>query len=292
MGRAKEWMMEQERLEEEGATIELLCPNPKCSNWIIHYNEIPLPNLLAEKQRDITQTENIEIFCDNCNSTFNGSIINDSAFVSVELEGYPDLDINVDVPYKYYDSFEDYLPPDDPFFVAKEALSHLTSMIGLHNPVNDPQFTSRLVFVGGISVFEAYLGDTLINAVLKNNNPRNALIKKNKIFSEMKFSAAELVDDVDLVTKRIVKKLKETLYHNLAAVTALYKDAFALELMPSQNHRDFLFYAVVLRHDCVHRNGQDKDGNKLNDFTSDYVSSVLKNIEEVIDHIENRLNAD
>jgi hypothetical protein len=35
-----------------------------------------------------------------------------------------------------------------------------------------------------------------------------------------------------------------------------------------------LFKAVILRHDCVHRNGFDKDGNELKVFTKAFVQNT------------------
>ena len=32
--------------------------------------------------------------------------------------------------------------------------------------------------------------------------------------------------------------------------------------------------AIVYRHDCVHRNGYDHDGNKLELFTPDYIAKI------------------
>ena len=286
MGRVKEWIIEQEMLEQHGARIAFNCPNEDCGSWIEHYNEIPCPNFQAEKQSDITQTDFIEIVCESCGLTINGSITNDSAFVTAELDDYPELDIEVDAPDQFDDPYDDYFPPSDPYSIAKEALGHLNSMIGTPSPANDLQFTNRLVFSGAISLFEAYLGDTLINAVRNHPDTRDTLLKNNSVFGDLKVSAADLANDPDIVTKHVVRDLKAILFHNLKVVTALYKDALSITLIPAKETRDALFQAVALRHDCVHRNGQDKDGKKLDVFSDQFVRDVLAAIDRVIDHIE------
>lgn len=286
-------MMEQEELAQYGAKIEFICPNAACGRWIEHYNEIPYPNLQAEKQSDITQTENFEIYCHNCGSSYEGSITNDSAHISVELDGHEDLDIEVEIPDHYYDEddpFEDYDPPDDPHSVAQEALGQLEAMIGLPSPATDPQFTNRLLFSGAVSCFEAYLGDTLINAVKSHETVRDEVLKANTKLGEIKFSAADLAKDPNIISKRIITELRIVLYHNLKIVTALYQDAFGIHLMPSKEQRDVLFPAMRDRHDCVHRNGRDQDGNTRDTFDEAYVHRVITNIMKVIDHIECELN--
>ena len=211
MGRAKEWMMEQEELQAHGAKIEFSCPNSACGQWVQHFCEVPAPDYTAEKQSDITQSESVDIFCDGCGEQFTGTITNDSAFVHFEPESHPELDFEFDAPDQHYDPFEDYEPPDDPFSVAMEALGYLKAMIGSPSPTNDRQFVNRLIFAGAISLFEAYLGDTLINAVRNNAVVRSALIENNKKFGNITFAASEIVADADLVSKRLVGVLKDIL---------------------------------------------------------------------------------
>jgi hypothetical protein len=47
-----------------------------------------------------------------------------------------------------------------------------------------------------------------------------------------------------------------------------------------------IFRAINYRHDCVHRNGFDKDGKKLDLFTKKYVQSVADEMREIVDGIE------
>jgi hypothetical protein len=52
-----------------------------------------------------------------------------------------------------------------------------------------------------------------------------------------------------------------------------------------------LFTAVKLRHDCVHRNGFDKDGNELTVFTKAFVSETADLVRDFVESIENAVRA-
>lgn len=264
---------------------------PECDNSNSQTVAVPELNFTAEKMSDMGVDDWTEIVCDKCKTAYSGQVYVNSGETHFEIEEPHQFEFSGDMPM-YEPDEENYEPPDDPHSVAKEALGHLREMVGSKSPINDPQFTNRLIFSGAVSSLEAYLGDTLINAVIGQSEVRDTLLKANKQLGEIKFSAAELASDGNSIAKRIVSELRAVLYHNLKAVTVLYKDAFGLDLMPSKAQRDILFPAMVLRHHCVHRNGQDKDGNKLTDFDDAYVLKVIEAINEVIDHLEKELTKD
>jgi len=228
-----------------------------------------------------------EIVCDHCGTGFTGDVWVYPDHTEFEIEEPHKLSFTGDVPMYGPPEDEDYEPAEDPHSVAKEALAHLTAMVGSSGPDNDDQFTNRLIFSGAVASLEAYLGDTLINAVIGEPIVRDSLVKNNKVLGGERATAAEIATDPDILQKRIVEKLRSYLYHNLRLVMALYKDAFKINLVPEQDRRNLLFKAMERRHDCVHRNGSNKDGVKLTDFTDDYVREVIAAIEGVVDHVEN-----
>jgi hypothetical protein len=48
---------------------------------------------------------------------------------------------------------------------------------------------------------------------------------------------------------------------------------------------------VLLRHDCVHRNGFDKDGNELKVFTKAFVQNTADLIKAFVESIEKAVRA-
>lgn len=198
------------------------------SNWICpkcgHENrqEIDVPELdfSAEKTSDMATDDWIEIICGGCETAFTGQVYVNFDEASFEIEEPTKFTFVGDMPM--YEPQDDYEPAEDPYSIAVEALGHLGDMVGATGPTNDPQFINRLVFSGAISSLEAYLGDTLINAVQETADIRNALLKNYKELGAISATAVELAGDPDIITKRLIAKLRGYLYHNMQKVVALY----------------------------------------------------------------------
>tara|TARA_B100001113_G_C20874965_1_gene520012 strand:+ start:374 stop:622 length:249 start_codon:yes stop_codon:yes gene_type:complete len=79
------------------------------------------------------------------------------------------------------------------------------------------------------------------------------------------------------------------MYHNLSKIENLYKCTLGLEIFSSVSRRDEIFKAIEYRHDCVHRNGFDKDGKKLDVFSKAYIQEIADELKAMVDHIEKQM---
>lgn len=261
---------------------------PSCNHLNNREETVPQLNFSAEKSSDMSVDDTAELECLECGVVYTGHVWVHPSGVEFEMEEPEAFTAYGDMPM--YGPDEDYEPPSNPHSIARESLHQLESMVGTARAGNDPQFVNRLIFSGAVSSLEAYLGDTLINAVRHESDVRDQLLQNNRKLGSLSVSAAELASDPDVLTLRVVGALKKILFHNLELVNALYQDAFGIWLCPSNSERDILFPAMTKRHDCVHRNGCDKDGNKLTDFTDEYLLQFIAAIDIVISHIEESRN--
>lgn len=79
--------------------------------------------------------------------------------------------------------------------------------------------------------------------------------------------------------------LNSILYHDLPKIKSIYKAYFKVDI---GNIKE-LCRAVQIRHDIVHRNGKDKDGNEL-EITEEIVRKLLNDVNVMIQNIGNQLN--
>jgi hypothetical protein len=113
------------------------------------------------------------------------------------------------------------------------------------------------------------------------------LIDKDDELAKEKFTLAEISKDPELVERRVREHLRSIPYHNLARVDVLYNIALGIRILNLTTDKASLFKAVMLRHDCVHRNGFDKDGNELKVFTKAFVQDTAGLIKGFVESIEN-----
>ena len=66
----------------------------------------------------------------------------------------------------------------------------------------------------------------------------------------------------------------------------LYNIALGIRILNLVQDKPSLFKAVILRHDCVHRNGFDKEGNELKIFSKSFVQDTTDLNETFVEGIE------
>ena len=143
-----------------------------------------------------------------------------------------------------------------------------------------------MVFSQHVAALEAFLGDTLLKEVLADEKRLGRLLAGDKELAKEKFSLVEIQSKPELIRERVSAYLGDIRYHNLAKVDALYRIALEVEVLNDQARNEQLFVAIQHRHDCVHRNGRDKNNEKLTVFTKAYVTHTAELFRSLVERID------
>jgi hypothetical protein len=189
------------------------------------------------------------------------------------------------------DDWVDYPLPDHPFTYFMNSYHQTGELLADHGKDHGGHLLNRMVFSHQVTALEAYLGDTLMNAVLGDKAAMDRLMATDTDLLQEKFTLAEIAADQNLVEKKIREYLRSILYHNLAKVDFLYQTALQFKILNLISDRPSLFKAIKLRHDCVHRNGFDEDGNELTVFTTQFVQETADLIKGFVAQIEAAVQA-
>lgn len=184
------------------------------------------------------------------------------------------------------DEWLDYTVPDNPFTIFMDSYHHTGDLLADHGKDSGSHLLNRMVFSHQVTALEAYLGDTLMKEVMADTGAMQRLIDQDDDLAKEKFTLAEISKEPGLVERKVREHLRSILYHNLAKVDVLYNIALGVRILTLASDKKSLFKAVLLRHDCVHRNGFDKDGNELKVFTKAFVQNVADLIKTFVDDIE------
>jgi hypothetical protein len=117
------------------------------------------------------------------------------------------------------------------------------------------------------------------------------LLAEHKDLSNEKFSLVEIAADPNIVDRTIRKYLRSILYHNLAKVDYLYKCALGFPIIDKIADKSTLFRAIQYRHDCVHRNGFDADGDELKIFTRELIRDTSDLVRGFVETIEAQIQS-
>lgn len=189
------------------------------------------------------------------------------------------------------DEWLDYTVPDNPFTIFMDSYHHTGDLLADHGKDNGGHLLNRMVFSHQVTALEAYLGDTLLKEVMADTGAMQRLIDQDDDLAKEKFTLAEISKEAGLVERKVREHLRSILYHNLAKVDVLYNIALGFRILTLAGDKKSLFKAVLLRHDCVHRNGFDKDGNELKVFTKAFVQNTADLIKSFVEDIEKAVRA-
>ncbi|EXI84546.1 MAG: hypothetical protein AW11_03843 [Candidatus Accumulibacter regalis] len=187
------------------------------------------------------------------------------------------------------DLWADYTLPKNPFAIFMDSYHHTGDLLADFGGNDGDHLLNRMIFSQQITALESYLGDTLRKAVLADKAAMTRLMTKDQELSKERFSLADIAKTPDIVENKIRDYLRSILYHNLPQVNFLYSAALQVGILVLAQDKAGLLKAILLRHDCVHRNGFDKDGEKLTIFTKDYVQGIADLIKNFVEAVEKQL---
>lgn len=250
---------------------------PACENDVAMSVELPEPDYGADRTSDMAVFGDSYVSCPHCDTEFHLNAWSGPHECSLEFEDHPNRKIRTGPPsYSAPDDWEDYDPPENPYTIFMDSDAQLMNLLERHGGAADgTNLINRMVFAQYIGALEAFLADTLLNVVENDKDAFANLLAQDEELKKQKFGLAEIVKSPDLVKSKVRTHIRDVRWHNLARADVLYKIAMKFDLLAVLGEKkELLFQAVQLRHDCVHRNGFDVQGNRLDTFTKEYVASV------------------
>lgn len=157
----------------------------------------------------------------------------------------------------------------------------------LKSPVPEAAKKNLLVMLHAhvVTAVEAYLSATFIDTALSTEDLMRKLVETDPEFAKRKFTIQEIFTKRDSLKDDVRQYLKSLIFHDIAKVKEMYKSAFSIDF----GNVDWLFKAVTLRHDCVHRAGYDKDGNEV-PLTDESISVLAGLCAQLVDEVEKEIS--
>lgn len=169
--------------------------------------------------------------------------------------------------------------------IFNENIANTKELISL--TVKDEIYKKLLVMLYGyiISTLEGYLYSTFIDIVLPSDALLCKLIKSDKELAKETFTLADIFIKRKNPKQKIEDHLKGIVYHNIKKIKPMYKDILNIDFQDVE----WLFKSILIRHDCVHRAGYDKEGNEIN-FTKYQLENLIDNCEKLVSSIEEEVS--
>ena len=143
----------------------------------------------------------------------------------------------------------------------------------------------KMIHIHTVTAMETYLGDSLKSAVIGNKKYIANAAKNLEEFTKKKFKLSEILSYEGGVEKIVLEQLVKYLYHDVTRVMQIYKATLGFN---STYDLEKLLEITRVRHDLVHRNGKDNEGNRVI-LDSTYLKNAIDEVELFINYLERSL---
>jgi predicted RNA-binding Zn-ribbon protein involved in translation (DUF1610 family) len=267
---------------EKAATLNFLCP--KCKEPIYKHVllAVAYENWSGEKGQF---EEQMDFDCDKCGECLHARIRVMAKSWTVTFDEYPDHLVGVqELPFPVLGGDEEWDDLDVPFSAREELMQSIENIRDILKKLPEEHWLVnailKMAFSQTIGVMEAYLSDTLITSVLQSQNALQRLVTTDRDLLDKKLHLSEVLADPNVVRNTVRKHLREIVYHKLDRVSPLYR-SLEVQILQHRDRAARIMKAVAIRHDIVHRNGKNHEGDfvllkpkDLEDLMADVVSLV------------------
>jgi hypothetical protein len=275
------------RSKEEKLTsfidVEFVC---NCGHTVTSLEQVPEPDFAATKAKDSFNESLKQVQCYECNATHEAYITNSFSGITCCIN---DADINVSFtstePDIESDNDLDWLIGHSrQFCIFELQIEHVKGLLA-EDITEDHVFGLHTMLYGHtVAAIESYLASTFIHHVTNSRSLTRKLVETDPYFANQVFSLKELFQKQNTIQQVVANYLKDLIFHNIKKVKPMYKDVLNIDF----GKVSWLFKAVSIRHDCVHRAGYSKNGNPSGIY-AETVSELLELSWDFVCSIENQL---
>ena len=165
--------------------------------------------------------------------------------------------------------------------------SHIISINVLLEKEFDQQTMFNLLVMLHIHIVaavESFLSSTFIHKVTNSEELIRKLIETDPKLGDRKLTLSEIFKKHDKLKTTVASYLKSLVFHEMNKVKPMYNNVLGFNF----GDVSWLSNAVILRHDCAHRAGYNKDGEKIT-ITVESIKELVRKCTELCESIDSHI---
>ncbi|WP_148715059.1 hypothetical protein [Chitinolyticbacter meiyuanensis] len=170
---------------------------------------------------------------------------------------------------------------DEPLQRLRERLQGFVGLLDIE--VTPPQRRSleHMVFSSTIGALEAFLWETVSFWVSQRREIEMNIVKRMPIFREQSIKLSEVYDKFESIGDIVSSYLQNLVWHRWDIVGPLLQKGLDIDIPSLKQFDD----ALKVRHDIVHRSGQDKDGRDV-DVSADQARRLIESVVQFATNVD------
>lgn len=235
---------------------------------------VPEPNYSAEKSRDSQVIQDGSAVCESCHKEFEINLYVSFGGGYGEIEGLPDnTDIELIEIFDTSDSteFQWETPSTVQFEIFKKHVSSINKLLMQQLDAETEFSLLVMLYAHVVAATEQFLSSVFIREVANSDSLIKKLIETDPEFGKRKLSLKDIYQESEQIKNTVEIYLKSLIFHDLQKIKPMYMSVLNYDF----GNISWLFQAVLKRHDCVHRAGYEKDGEKVNINRDDVIDLII-----------------
>jgi len=285
MGSMSELMIQQWEAEPDDVEVSFLCPH--CGHPAAAWLKVP--------GDDDDYVDEVSCLNPETDHEYTVRLRRKNGIRSASIEGHPGIPVSVrdlDTTHDEEDDWDEPLPEPGAYGIFRDAMREWNGNVSALSEIDGGSSRNRMLFGTLYSIVEAYFADSIIGAALENVKIQKQLIKLEELgLHDKQITLDTVLEKPTIVRDMIRATLQGLSFHKLIMVSRISETAFGKPILPQdKDDRSLAIKSVDKRHDCVHRNGVDKQGNKHTDITQDYLRKIGSIFEKMAESLEGAMS--
>ncbi|AZQ68698.1 hypothetical protein EF888_17125 [Silicimonas algicola] len=154
------------------------------------------------------------------------------------------------------------------------------------------QMLARMLLAQSITALEVFLSDSLIVTVANSPHAQGKLLASKDIgIGSKQIRLSDAVGVEDFATTALLEYLRAVSFHELKKANAFYRVGLGFNILPEADSLEAIQRFTRMRHDCVHKNGVDRESGELHQIDQESLlqltNELSKMVESVDENVEN-----
>ncbi|PMY42619.1 MULTISPECIES: hypothetical protein [Pseudomonas] len=238
--------------------------------------------ILPSGNDDVLETWT-NIICTECGKDYDTKIMSNAYGVDLYLAEVLDLHWEV-LTKTELEEIAAEITETDQLDKFRKVCSDVIALLRHSYPEDARVTLNKMLFAQAITAIETYLSSSFVSAVMSSDDLLRKLLETDPELARRQFSLREIFTQWEGLKLLVAKYLKDLIFHDIKKIKPMYLSVLDIDF----GDVSWLFKAILIRHDCVHRSGFDKEGNQ-HIISSEEIEEIIKQCTRLVSRIEESL---
>ncbi|WMB73979.1 hypothetical protein RA178_04960 [Shewanella oncorhynchi] len=257
----------------------------KCSAFLDEVVYCDGPDISAATDEESLREYWKTFICDGCGQEYDAHIVSRMSETDIFIPNIIDLTFDI-LDHFGQEEVTAEIESTQQLDIYRKVSTDVIALLRYQHHQEHKATLNNILFAQVVTAIEAYLASSFISTVVNSDLLIRRLVETDPELAKRQFSLKEIFTQWEDLKFLVARYLKDLIFHDLKKIKPMYFSVLDIDF----GNIAWLFKAILIRHDCIHRNGFDKDGNQ-HQIESNEIIELVKQCTHLVSQIEEHLSA-